>query len=174
MGSSYTGIATLSHLCRSTQMSSPATPRLASSALVGSVHRRPEQFGLQQLGEPCLVLRGCPAELDAQQVVELGAGEGAVPLACLGDRQSRSERRAEELADPLGLDGQPMSAQLRGGHPVVQSDRRTCVEPGYPDESGMPAERAVLLRHDDRLSEGRSALDQAGHELVSRNRFRHR
>ena len=57
-------------------------------------------------------------------------------------------------------------AQLCRGHPAVQSDRRTRVEPGHPDNVGMPAECAVLLRHDDRISEGRSALDHTGHELV--------
>jgi hypothetical protein len=65
-------------------------------------------------------------------------------------------------------------AQLCRGNPAVQSDRRARVERFSTNESRLPAPRSVLLRHDNRVSTGRSPVDPAGHKLVSRNRFRHR
>ena len=44
-----------------------------------------EQFRQQQPGDPAPVLFGGPAQLDREQVVQLGTGERAVALAGLGD-----------------------------------------------------------------------------------------
>ena len=61
------------------------------------------------------------------------------------------------------------------GRHAGQSHRRARVEPRRRSPSpDMPAGRQVLLGHDDRVPEGRSAVDQAGHDVVSRNRFRDR
>lgn len=45
-----------------------------------------EEFAHQKLRDPCPVLEGRPAELNSEQVVELGAGKSRVTLSGLSNR----------------------------------------------------------------------------------------
>src|SRR4029453_14000154 len=68
---------------------------------------RAEQVGVDQAGEPAPVLGGRPADLDGEDVVEVGAGEGAVALAGLADREAGS--RLVGADPPLDRDVPPAS-----------------------------------------------------------------
>jgi hypothetical protein len=165
-------------MCRArhtTELTSGRAPRPRSDSL----RRFSARGARHRLGGPCRA--GQCGFRHRQMLRSKSASTAAAWLVRLQLRHHR--RHGEHDVDVLGTgrrawDGhrqrRRMQAQLRGGDPAVQSDRRARVECFSANEFRVPAGRPVLLRLDDRLSPGCSAVDSAGHDLVSRNRFRHR